>query len=575
MSVLQIFRGDDFLEEVVLSRAVMGLGRHPQNDIVLDDRSLSRFHARVERRGDRFVVVDCGAQNGVHLNGERVNGESSLAPGDRITLGRYVAVFDSANGSVVAGGSGRNTPPSSPAMGNGNGLGSTKAEVLKGKNGKHVSNPLEALEGLDDGENEENATRKSKTKDLKPPPAEKPIEKAKGEPTLVLLFNGMEVSRHPIGPGGLTVGRSKASDVVISLLGLSRKHAKIARSGNSVTVEDLGSQNGTWVNNQRIAKQKKLKHGDLLNFYDYAVLFLEDGDVDVSLPGAGFSPPSEELNQDDLSQKETNQSGAPLPNAPSSGSGRRPGTRSPVPIADSSLSNQPAVKPGARDNSASELADLGEGSFLGDEFEDELGQGQKGISSVLDDDPLEGLDDLDDISGPPPGGATDIIEGMDLDDVKKDSLDELDAAFSEAGAFDGVAGTEGEVGKFDEKTSNSIEGARAWARDDDLLKALSNSPDTFLVTVEVTLAGKNYTQMPLSQTVTRVGTDARCELSLPKSAGLMPWHLTLLHLGGAVVLYRAARTARIQLAERDVDMAILQDGDMLDCGKVKLKIRVK
>src|SRR4051794_35286646 len=96
MSVLQIFRGDEFLEEVVLARAVMGLGRHPQNDIVLDDRSLSRFHARVERRGDRFVVVDCGAQNGVHLNGERVVGESSLTPGDRITLGRYVAVFDSA-----------------------------------------------------------------------------------------------------------------------------------------------------------------------------------------------------------------------------------------------------------------------------------------------------------------------------------------------------------------------------------------------------------------------------------------------------------------------------------------------
>lgn len=567
MSVLQIFRGDDFLEEVVLSRAVMGLGRHPQNDIVLDDRSLSRFHARVERRGDRFVVVDCGAQNGVHLNGERVNGESSLAPGDRITLGRYVAVFDSANGG--AGSSGRNTPASAASPSNGN---STRAEVLKGKNGKRVENPLDALD--DDADNDL-MTRKSKTKDLKPPPAEKPIDKAKGEPTLVLLFNGMEVSRHPIGSGGLTVGRSKASDVVISLLGLSRKHAQIARSGSTVTVEDLGSQNGTWVNNQRIAKQKKLKHGDLLNFYDYAVLFLEDGDVDVSLPGAGFSQPSEELNQDDLSQRETNQSGAPLPNAPSSGSGgRRPGTRSPVPIADSSVSNQPAVKP-PKDNSASELADLGEGSFLGDEFEDELGQGAKGVSSVLDEDPLEGLDDLDDDSGPPPGGATDIIEGMDLGDVKQDSMDELDAAFSEAGAFDGPAGTEGEVGKFDEKTSNSIDGARAWARDDDLLQALSNSPDTFLVTVEVTLAGKNYTQMPLSQTVTRVGTDARCELSLPKSAGLMPWHLTLLHLGGAVVLYRAARTARIQLAEHDVDMAVLRDGDMLDCGKVRLKIRVK
>ena len=42
-------------------RAIVALGRHPENDIVLDDRTLSRFHARLERRGDRYVVVDSGA----------------------------------------------------------------------------------------------------------------------------------------------------------------------------------------------------------------------------------------------------------------------------------------------------------------------------------------------------------------------------------------------------------------------------------------------------------------------------------------------------------------------------------
>ena len=38
---------------------------------------------------------------------------------------------------------------------------------------------------------------------------------------------------------------------------------------------------------------------------------------------------------------------------------------------------------------------------------------------------------------------------------------------------------------------------------------------------------------------------------------------------------RAGRAGRIQLAESDVDMAILRDGDLVDCGKVRLKIRVK
>src|SRR5690606_13370713 len=128
---------------------------------------------------------------------------------------------------------------------------------------------------------------------------------------------------------------------------------------------------------------------------------------------------------------------------------------------------------------------------------------------------------------------------------------------------------------FDEKTAKaSTQNAlrSTWCADEDLLHALNNAPDHALVTLEVTLARKPYTQMPLSQTVTRVGTDPRCELSLPTSSGLRPWHLTLLHLGGAVILYRAAREARIVLVDRDIDMAVLRDADELDLGKVRIHV---
>jgi pSer/pThr/pTyr-binding forkhead associated (FHA) protein len=67
---------------------VVGVGRAPDNDIVIDDRSLSRRHARLERRGDTFFVVDTGAQNGVHVNGVRISGERALVEGDRIGCGR-------------------------------------------------------------------------------------------------------------------------------------------------------------------------------------------------------------------------------------------------------------------------------------------------------------------------------------------------------------------------------------------------------------------------------------------------------------------------------------------------------
>ncbi|MBI1948099.1 MAG: FHA domain-containing protein [Deltaproteobacteria bacterium] len=554
MSVLQIYRGDDFLDEVVLSRAVYGLGRHPQNDIVLDDRSLSRFHARVERRGERFVVVDCGAQNGVHLNGQRIVGESDLAPDDRITLGRYVAVFRSK--SAPARGP---TPPENetraPAKAGTKGSAKLEAKAdakLPKKNGKARPEPPArepepdidvevSLEGDEEPEEREDRTKKARPQ--------------KGDPTLVLLYNGMEVSRHPIGAAKLTVGRSKQCDVVIGLLGLSRKHAQIERRGRDVYVEDLGSQNGTWVNNQRIPNNKKLKHGDLLNFYDYAVLYLEDGNVEVGFHGASFTPPSDEHPLDDLSHKETGRGD------PGAGKAavRLHSMRGPAPIADSVASGKPAA------GSQSELVDLGEGSFLGDEFE----------AASQDQEPSSLLDEEADDDAKKPGNTTDLIAQLEIGDSAADLDAEADRAFREAEEFAEEVGTEGELGKQSERTSTSAgSGGHAWPRDAELLKALSNAPDGSLVTVEVTLAGKPYTQLPLSQTVTRVGTDARCELSLPKSAGLLPWHLTLLHLGGAVVVYRAGRTAAISLAGTDIDMAVLKNGDLLDLGRVRLKIRM-
>jgi pSer/pThr/pTyr-binding forkhead associated (FHA) protein len=527
MSRLAIYRGDQFLEEVVLARAVMGLGRHPENDIVLDDKTLSRFHARVERRGDRFVVVDLGAQNGVHLNGQRIQGESGLEPGDRISLGRYVAVFEPVRD-------------------------------------KPKADDLDLDVELDD------LLEADRTKNVRP---EKDKEKEKGtdvvqpsgarEPVLVLLFNGMEVSRHVIGSTGSIVGRSKNADVVISLLGLSRKHARISKADDgAVVVEDLGSQNGTWVNNQRIPGPKKLRHGDLLNFYDYAVLFLEDGSVDVGFPGAGFRPPEASSGVDDLASQETGRG----PQSPAARRAPATPTRGVVPLADSDV--------GAIAKSAAEALDLGEGSFLGEDFEDD---DKSGASSLLDEDPLDVAELLPDTRA-------------GVDKPKRSAFDDLpgtaasgedfsaEAAFAAAGAFADDPGTEGDVLKFEDRTSttNASENGRAvWASDRDLLKALAHLAESVLVTVEVTLGGKPYTQMPLSQTVTRVGSDPRCELSLPKSSGVLPWHLTLLHLGGAVVLYRGGRSGQILLAEQAVDMAVLQDGDMLDLGKVRLKLKMR
>jgi hypothetical protein len=91
---------------------------------------------------------------------------------------------------------------------------------------------------------------------------------------LVVSFNGMEVSQHPITDAGLFIGRSKQSDICISLLGLSRFHTRVEVDVDGVVVTDQDSQNGTWVNNVRIEGRRVLRDGDVLNYFDYAVRFV-------------------------------------------------------------------------------------------------------------------------------------------------------------------------------------------------------------------------------------------------------------------------------------------------------------
>ncbi len=559
MTRLVIFEGETQRAEHELARAVVGLGRHPQNDIVLDDRTLSRFHARIERRDDRYVVVDLGAQNGVHLNGIRIEGEALLATGDRIDLGRYTAVFQ----APKSGKNGHNGH-------NGHQGHAAKADDLD------LDLDVDLDMDLDrdgDGGDDDLGLSARTSAGLGPSFDEaSQVEYVPPTPTLVLLFNGMEVSRHELTDAGLVVGRSKQCDVVISLLGLSRKHSKVVLTDDGVVVEDLGSQNGTWVNNERIDENRLLRHGDLLNFYDYSVLFLEDGDVEVGFPGAGFNPPNTGGVADDLSARETDQALNPPTAVPRP---RQPTTRSPladdVPEDETALGRQ---RPGRRrTDDGLNLDDLGEGSYLGDEFED--GASKQRDNPLLDDDD----DDLGLSSSKPPGIGTELIDSPDLSRGSPDEDLEADIAFSSsAQAADDFVGptTAGDLQRLSDRTSTGVEnpGMGGWPSDDELEQALMVLEATS-VTLEVKLKGRHYAQIPLSQPVMRMGSDPRCEISMPKSSGLRPWHVTFTMVGASVMVVRANRASPLEKDGRDADVAILENGDSIMMGKVEIAVRMR
>lgn len=70
------------------------IGRSDTCDIVLPDRQVSRFHARVSWCGDHYQLEDLGSKNGTHINGKEAKEPTALFDGDEFQVGlRFKIAF--------------------------------------------------------------------------------------------------------------------------------------------------------------------------------------------------------------------------------------------------------------------------------------------------------------------------------------------------------------------------------------------------------------------------------------------------------------------------------------------------
>jgi len=78
--------------EFALATSPMLVGRDETAEIRVDEPLVSRAHARIERRGDAYVVCDLGSTNLTRVNGEVV-AERELRHGDEVRFARARCVF--------------------------------------------------------------------------------------------------------------------------------------------------------------------------------------------------------------------------------------------------------------------------------------------------------------------------------------------------------------------------------------------------------------------------------------------------------------------------------------------------
>lgn len=68
------------------------VGRDGACDLLIEDASVSRFHARLDREADRWLLADTGSTNGTRVNGWRVRQPAVVQPGDHVMFGSAVFI---------------------------------------------------------------------------------------------------------------------------------------------------------------------------------------------------------------------------------------------------------------------------------------------------------------------------------------------------------------------------------------------------------------------------------------------------------------------------------------------------
>jgi pSer/pThr/pTyr-binding forkhead associated (FHA) protein len=191
------------------------LGRSAENDLVISDPRISRFHAIIEWNGSGFILRDLGSINGTHINGQRVLANAHLLrDGDRIELNKLVVTF----------------------------------EILR----VAASEPVAV------------------------PPKPIPEETGSLGPCLEVLLGSEPGQRYPLWGDTITIGRACREatwEIRLPDPTISRPHARLENRDDGFYLNDLDSANGTRLNGSEVNQPVRLQHGDVLSMGEMQLVF--------------------------------------------------------------------------------------------------------------------------------------------------------------------------------------------------------------------------------------------------------------------------------------------------------------
>lgn len=117
------------------------------------------------------------------------------------------------------------------------------------------------------------------------------LKKAKEQEACLIIIRGTpQGHRFFLTQDAMSVGRDPSADISVMDQSISRKHARIIKSekGDKVRIQDLGSQNGTFINNKRLAPNQEadLEKEDMVKLGNTIFKFLPAGELEILFYGA-------------------------------------------------------------------------------------------------------------------------------------------------------------------------------------------------------------------------------------------------------------------------------------------------
>jgi len=210
-----------------LAQNEMIIGRSDGLAITIDERVVSRQHARLTYQDGSYYIEDLGSSNGTYLNGELVTRKMKLASGDQVSLGHQVILqFEDPQADLAA-----------TLAGNDQLQTMMEGEVEGGT-------LLESEPGLN--------TLVASSTDAQPP-------------VLLVTIAGVKTTSHALQAQSITIGRSEDNDIVIPSPVISRHHARLERVGDGYQIQpQAGATNALVLAGEPITSLYLLQHGDTI-----------------------------------------------------------------------------------------------------------------------------------------------------------------------------------------------------------------------------------------------------------------------------------------------------------------------